>query len=92
MTEKERTRLKHARIVMYYDLLGKSSISHDASVKFLSYMFGVTERYLEIAILCRYKMSDFTDITIEHRDIDMKIIECYIQKLLKNGKNYRKNV
>lgn len=79
---------KHKRIMMFYDELTRHKIDYQESLKFMSYIFGVSQGYITV-ILKSFKLADFANVKLEHWDLDLKMIDSYALKLYANAKKMR---
>jgi len=91
MHRKELTRQKIKRILIYYRELERLHLSHEGSMLLMTYVFSLSERWLE-DILRRNDLQDFEDIHLEYIDLDMKLVDNYVQKIHRETRNNRKQL
>ena len=82
---------KIKRILIYYQELSRMHVSHEGAMKLMVYIFHVSERWL-LEILRDNSIEDFRDVKLEHLDLDMKLIDAYLQKVYRQGKSNRKQL
>jgi hypothetical protein len=88
MQRPELKKIKHKRILMFYDELTSHKIDYQESLKFMSYVFGVSQGYITV-ILKSFKLTEFTGVKLEHWDLDLKMIDSYALKLYAQAKKMR---
>lgn len=90
MRRKDLQDIKTKRILLYYRELARHKITHIESVEFISYIFAVSDRWIE-EILRKNDMKFLNEAVLQHRDIDLKIIDAFVKKLYKQARGNRFN-
>lgn len=88
MQKPELKEQKHKRILLMYDELTRHKIDYSECLKFMSYVFGVSESYLTV-ILKSNKLSDFAQVPLEHFDLDTILVDAFAKKLYVNARRQR---
>lgn len=91
MHRKELTRQKIKRILIYYREMEHLHLSHEGAMLLMTYVFSLSERWLE-DILRRNDLQDFEDIQLVYLDLDMKLIDNYVQKIHREIRTNRKQM
>lgn len=78
---------KYKRIVFYYDELTRHKVDYNTALEFMCYMFSVSREYL-VQIIKNYHHYN-KEVKLEHADLDLKVIDAFVQKLFREARNNR---
>ncbi|MDO9255429.1 MAG: hypothetical protein Q7U54_07955 [Bacteroidales bacterium] len=81
--------IKYKRILFYWGELARHRVDIDTALDFMQYMFSVSKDYI-VQIVKGYYDFDKT-VALDHSDIDILVIEAFVQKLFKQARNNRRN-
>lgn len=82
--------LKYKRILFYWMELQRNNIDSNPALEFMSMIFHVEgDTMLRTAIL-KYDYEDFDAIPFPHIDLDIKVIEGFIDKINAQAKKERR--
>lgn len=87
MLNKASKSIKYKRIVFYYDELTRHRVDYDTALSFMGYVFGVSHNYL--LQIVKGSMPYDKGVPLDHKDIDVKAIEAFVQKLYRQAKDCR---
>ena len=91
MAETKKVLIKHKRIVLYFNELSRYKISIDTALRFMSYIFNVSEVYiLDIVRGRKSELKKLKDVRLEYYDMDIACIETFATHLLKNSLKERR--
>ena len=79
--------IKYRRVLFFYDELTRHRVDYETALGFMEYIFGVSRGYLVQIIKGCHKYDE--DTVMEHRDVDIKTIEVYVQKLYRDARDKR---
>lgn len=88
MLKPELKEQKHKRILLMYEELTRHKIDYTECLKFMSYVFGVSESYLTV-ILKSHDMADFSAVRLEHADLDNILVDAFAKKLYVQARKQR---
>ncbi len=86
MTDKKALAQKKKRILLYFEILLNYGLSMDVTLKFMSYVFSLTENYMYKEIISKCDINDFKTVKLDHWDLDKKLIDGFIKKQFKINK------
>jgi len=90
MQKPELKQQKHKRILLMYDELGRHKINYKELIKFMSYVFSISEPYLMV-IIKNYTLQDFECVKLEHTDLDNILVDSFVRKCYKQAQQSRKS-
>jgi len=88
MNEIELTKQKHLRILFFYRELSRHKIDYEECLKFMSYQFSVSINWIT-RIIKNHEENDFSDVKLEHIDLDVLVIDLFAKKLYTEAKKER---
>jgi hypothetical protein len=89
MQTPENKDIKRLRILKLYQELSRHKIDYEECLKFMSYQFCLAIPYL-IYIIKNNRIEDFSETTLDHFDLDLKLIDAFANKLFVEAKKERK--
>ena len=82
--------LKYKRILFYWMELQRNNIDYNAALGFMSSIFNVSADTMLRTVIQKYNYDDFEHIPFAHTDLDIKVIEGFIDKINAKAKKERK--
>ena len=89
MQRPDLSKQKIKRILVFYNELERMKVNHEAAMELMEYVFSVSTRWMD-ELLRKHELTDYNDITLQHIEIDMMMIDGYISKIHKTGRVGRK--
>lgn len=89
MLKAELTKSKIKRILIYFEELHRYKIHSEAVNSLICYVFSISERWL-YQILKDNSKEQFEDVKLLFLEGDLKLIDAYAQKIIRDAKKERK--
>lgn len=82
--------LKYKRILFYWMELQRNNIDYNAALDFMSAIFNVSGDTMLRTVIQKYNYEDYSHIRFAHTDLDIRVIEGFIDKINAQAKKERR--